>query len=263
MRIFVIAFIFSILFNMPARAEENNFKQLRSEHFFINYHPDVGQSYIYKVKNKAEGFYKTITHEFSFTRDEFWLWENRARIFVAKDKQNYLDSFNCSSWSGACVHYQDKIIYTYPDQEKFIPILAHELTHIIFREYMGKGYFPLWLDEGVATYIEDKQAGGLYKKNLFYLEQKIKDNSYIKLEKLNQITPGGLNGESKDFVNLFYLEAFSLVNFFKKQYGEYSFSRFLYYLKKGSSVVEAFSKISYYLQSFDDLEEKWKTFYWE
>jgi len=261
LRIFAIAFVFSLLFSALPASGQQEYKQLRSEHFFINYHPDVKQDYVYRIKSKAEGFYKIITNEFNFTRHEFWLWENRAEIFIAKDRQDYLDRFRCSKWSGACVNYQKKVIYTYPDQKRFVPILAHELTHIIFREFMGAGEFPLWLDEGMATYIEDKRGGGPYRESLSLIKQSLREGSYIKLSELDKITPARLNKKPEEYVNLFYVESFSLVNFLKKKYGEYSFSRFLYYLRQGSSVEEALGKISYGLESFDSLEKLWKKFY--
>jgi len=261
LRIFAAALIFNLLFGASLPAAEPDYRQLRSEHFFINYHPDVKQDYVYKIKNKAEGFYRIITSEFNFTRNEFWLWENRAEIFIAKDRQDYLKRFNCSKWSGACVNYQKKLIYTYPDQERFVSILAHELTHIVFREFMGEGEFPLWLDEGISTYIEDKRGGGSYKKSLFLLEQSLKDGSYIKLSQLDKITSASLKNKPEEYINLFYVESFSLVNFLKREYGEYSFSRFLYYLRQGHSIEKALAKISYRLQDFESLEKLWKNFY--
>lgn len=264
MKIFAAVVIFSVFFSAAApAAEKKDFRQLRSEHFLINYRQDVSQSYVYKIKDKAEGFYRIITHEFNLMRDEFWLWENRAVIFIAKDKQDYLDSFECSSWSGACVDYRGKVIYTYPDQERFVATLAHELTHIIFREYLGRGSFPLWLDEGVAAYIEDKRGGGSYRDGLSFLKKKIKEETYIGLKELNQVSISGLNEKSEEYVNLFYLEAFSLVNFIKKKYGEYSFSRFLHYLRKGEPIEKSLSRISYYLKNFENLEKMWKKFYQE
>ena len=63
---------------------------------------------------------------------------NRAKILVAKYKDEYDKKNYCPEWSGACVDYQGKAIFTYPQQKEFSLILAHELTHVIFREYLGK-----------------------------------------------------------------------------------------------------------------------------
>lgn len=244
-----------------AFAEQEEFNQLRSEHFIISYREGVDRVYVRKIKSIAEKYYRVITQAFDFHRDEFWIWENRAKVFIAKDREDYSNSFNCSPWSTACVYHRAKIIYTYPDQNNFTPIFIHELTHIIFREHIGNGDFPLWLDEGVASYMGDRYGGGDYKKGLNFLKRKIKDDSYIKFFQLNKLTNNSLGGQDEDFINLFYLESFSIINFIMKKYGKYRFSSFLRLLKNGKGVEEAITKIFYDCKNFNELEVKWKAYY--
>lgn len=265
MKIFAIGLIINICFftlnDSYSYAKEKDFLQLRCDHFVIDYHKQVDNDYILKVKNIAEKYYKIITQEFNVIRSELWLWNNRAQIFVAKDKESYLKEFGCFSWSSACVDYQGKIIYTYADQSRFIPIFIHELTHIIFREYIGSVGSTLWLDEGIAVYMEDRYGGRGYKEKLKFLSRAINKNNHIGLSELFSINSGILNNKTDDYLNLFYIEAFSVVNFIIEKYGRHSFSNLLFYLKKSYSLEEALKRALYNLESIKDLEEQWKKFY--
>ena len=269
MRILAVTLIFSILISSVgfgpggcpfAYAKEKDFRQLRSEHFIIDYKEEVDESYVRKIKRIAEQYYRVITQQFNFYRDKSWVWENRAKVFIANDRDDYLESFECSPWSTACVDYYGKIIYTYLDQEKFTPVFVHELTHIIFREYIGEGKLPLWLDEGVAVYMEDKYAH-TYSGGTAFLKQKIREDSYIKFSELDSITVQSLNSKGQEYVNLFYLESFSIINFITKKYGKYKFADFLRGLRKGQRVEEALAKVFYDFKDLNKMEAKWKDYY--
>lgn len=269
MRILTAVVIFSVLSAtigfMPdrrffAHAEEDGFRQLRSSHFIINYREGVNSLYVSKIKNISEKYYRVITQQFNFFRDKFWTWENRAKVFIARDRDDYLDIFGCSPWSAACVDYYNKIIYTYPNQEKFTPIFVHELTHIIFREFVGEGVLPLWLDEGVAVYMEDKY-GGTYRQGINFLKHEMARGNYIKFSELNQITVDRLNDKQQDYINLFYLESFSIVNFIMNKYGKYKFSNFLRRIKSGLEWEDALTKVFYDFKDLNKFEEEWKKYY--
>lgn len=267
MRIFALILIFNILSSVSlvscVDAKEKDFRQLRSSHFLINYRKDVDEGYIFKIRDIAEKFYKVITQEFNLVRDKLWIWENRAVLYIAKDKADYSKSFKCFSWSAACVDYNRKIIYTYQNHVNFETILVHELTHIIFREYVKGGNLPLWLEEGVAVYMENKYGRGSYGGTLGFLKKKIEDDSYIKLVQLNNLTTQVLTKSSKEYVNLFYIESFSLINFLMEEHGSYRFYRFLYYLRKGHNTEKALARAFYYYKNLDIVEREWKKFYQE
>ena len=264
-KIFVsMVFVLSAgIFSAYGLSEEKlkDLKQLRSEHFIIYYHKDAGERYAYKVKDLCERYYRKVTQEFNLVRDELWLWENRAVIYIAADRDDYVQRFPCPSWSGACVDYTNKKIYTYPDQYRFEPVLAHELTHIILREYIGKNNLPLWLDEAIAVYMEDKYGGKYYEQSLPVIKEHIKNDTYIKFSKLMQMNSIVLNMQSRDNVDLFYLEVFSISNFLVKRYGRDNFAHFLFFLKNGFTVEEAISKGIPAVRNIEDLEDKWKRYY--
>ncbi|MCK4912256.1 MAG: hypothetical protein KAS05_00875 [Candidatus Omnitrophica bacterium] len=269
MKILVAVIVFSIFISsigfesggIPfVYAKEDGYKEMRSEHFIINYKKDVGNSYAKKIKDTSEKYYRVITQQFNLYRNKFWTWDNRAKVFIASDKDDYLESFKCSPWSSACVDYRNKVIYTYPDQEISTPVFVHELTHIIFREYIGEGKLPLWMDEGIAVYMEDKY-GKTYRNGIFVLKEHIANDTYIKFSKLNEVGVRSLNDREQDYINLFYLESFSIINFIMKKHGKHRFSNLLRRLKRGGSLEEALSKVFYDFKDLDKLEEKWKAYY--
>lgn len=242
-------------------AGTGDFLELRSEHFVIKYQEGVSKDYLDKIKKISEQYYRTITQEFNLIRDQLWLWDNRAQVFIAKDKQAYLDRFGCSSWSGACVNYISKIIYTYPDQQRFNSTFVHELTHIILHEYLGRSNIAIWLDEGVAVYIENKYGGGNYQRRLSGMVQMMKNNKHIPIADLFRISSANLHKKSSKEAALFYVESFSIINFFIKRYGKNNFSRFLSCLRHGDSLDRAIAKTFRDCDSPQKLEKEWMKFY--
>ena len=139
--------------------------------------------------------------------------------------------------------------------------MVHELTHIIFREYVKADNLPLWLDEGMATYMENKYGKKNYQKGIPYLKKKLEKGEYIKLSELSDITYVGIKNKDSEWVSFFYLQCYSIVNFLIKEYDNYRFYNFLRELRKGRSISEALAKIFYSLKDFDELERRWKEFY--
>lgn len=262
---FAIALLLSVVCIHNVCAQEEKSREVRSEHFLVYYPESVDESYARGIADTAEGYYRDITQEFNLVRDKLWLWENRAKIFIAKDAQDYHTKYKCPTWSSACVDHEGKVIYTYfdPDQKNRSTVFRHELTHIIFREYVGNGRFPLWLDEAAATYMEDKYEDNSYERRLVILKNAINADQYIKFSDLNQMSAFSLSAESRETVDLFYVESFSIVSFMVKRYGRDNFSQFLYFLKNGSTFEEAIPKTFQSVRTIDDLEAQWKKFYTE
>jgi len=259
LKIFAGIIVFSLLLN-PASINAKDLKELYSDHFIIVSDKTIDQQYLSKVQDMAEYFYKTLTQEFKFIRDKPWLWKNRAKIFVAKDRSEYIKQYNCPEWSNACVDYQGKAIFTYPQQKEFSLILSHELTHIIFREYLGLRQLPLWLDEGISVFMENKYEKKTIADKLVLLKRIISEGKYIKFDDLNKLDALSLKAKPKGYVDMFYLESFSIVNFLVKKWSRYKLDNFFKFLKDGYSVNEALCK-AYNLRTIKELEKQWIKFY--
>lgn len=146
-------------FSCPSEAKmltgslpEGEWAEHKSTHFIIYYYPSIDEDYIKEFSGKCEEYYEKITERLGFKRVDFWLWEDRAKVFVYKDREGYLMGTGRSAWSGASVSLKEKYMNTfYFEGDFFDVILPHELAHIILREFIGiKTVVPLWFDEGVA-----------------------------------------------------------------------------------------------------------------
>lgn len=254
---FIKIFFLSFFIILSSSVYALQFKEERSHHFIIKYDPEVSKSYVYKLEKEAEYLYRKITQEFYLSRSKLWMWGNRAKIYVAKDKEDYLKDFNCQSWSLACVNYRDKIIYTFSLQRNFDSILTHELTHIIFREYIGKAQMPLWLDEGMATYMQYKDTREK-KVIISFIKKMIKEGTYIDFSKMQNISSLDSNTSN---VELFYYQSFSMIYFLIDRFGRSKFSEFLMYLREGKKFDQAFAKAFRAIDNMQDFERLWKKFY--
>lgn len=246
--VFILAF-----FSVSGYAQKT--KELRSEHFIINYTPEA-EDYVYKINDDAEYFYRKITQEFGLVREKLWSWDERTKILIAKDKEEYLKNFSCPAWSSACVDYRNRIIYTYPLQKDFSSILLHELTHIIFREYIGYNRMPIWLDEGMATYMEYRDT---MQSRMFVslIKKVIEENKYIKFKDISRM----YSIESGSDTSLFYAQAFSMVYFLKERFGRDDFSEFLSFLRSGNALDDALRKAFRVIENTESFESNWKRFY--
>lgn len=256
--------IFSLIFNLvfcsvsfSLLAKE---KILSSEHFIIYYDEGIYFDYVRKVKEKAEEYYRKISQEFNLIREELWLWEKRAKIFIARDRESFKKKFNCPEWSSACVQYESKKIFTYFQQRNFFLILAHELTHIIFREYIGRGRAPLWLDEGVAVFMETKY-GASSGYSLSQIRKIIEEKKYIPFFQMDKIYSLKGTEHKNNEVDIFYLQAYSMVYFLYTRFGRSNFSTFLYYLHNGRGFQDAFRKAFSSLRDIASFENKWKRYF--
>jgi len=251
----VLMVILLVMIELCACAQSSEYKELRSDHFVFLYAPQA-ELVVYKIKDDAEYLYRKIVQEFGITRAALWSWSNRAQIVIAKDKDAYMKAFGCPDWSGACVNYYNRIIYTFPNQNNFPRILSHELTHIMFREYVGMGRLPLWLDEGMAQYIEYRDT--LNEQSATSLmKQLIPGNRYLKFSDMNGIY--ALDNTTD--VGLFYTQSFCMVYFLIKRFSREDFSEFLSYLKDGNSLDEALRKAFNGINNMGQFEESWRKFY--
>ena len=154
MKIILLIF-FCVNFLLPGLTQDI-FKELKGEHFIVNYYPGH-ISFAQKVLTHAEQYYVTIANDLGYSRySKFWLWNNRVTIYIYPDHASYLKAAHMPSWSNGMADYKNKIIKSYFRGKGFlISILPHEITHLIFRDFVGfTGKIPLWLDEGLAQWEE-------------------------------------------------------------------------------------------------------------
>jgi len=247
-----------------------------SEHFIVYFTQD--KEFAQEVLNKAETYYIQIASDLGYPRyAEFWTWERRVKIYIYPDRDAYQKVSNQPGWSEGMADYRNKRIISYAHGEGFLDtLLPHEMAHLIFRDFVGfKGEVAVWLDEGVAQWAEPfkrervKAVSKYLLKNgrLFSVAdivnldiRKVSGNNKVDIhsipDKEGKRIFLSLNG--KNVVDIFYVEAISLVGFLITHYGADSFTDFCRQLRDGKSLEEALSfAYSTHINSVEDLESEW------
>ncbi len=127
---------------------------------------------------------------------------------------------------------------------------AHELTHVLVGHltFSCLNFIPQWLNEGLAVYGE----GGPQTDAQSLFDKAKSSNTLPSLRSLI----GQFSAESNR-ANLSYAEAYSVVNFMVKTYGENKMLSLLVDLKNSETMDEALQSV--YGFNMDGLESAWRT----
>jgi len=239
---------------LPAQAEvTSSFWQTSKSQHFIIYYQEAPSSFVDELMSRAENYYNGIMDNIGFRRFDFWSWENRAKIYLYDNQAAFQKETQRSSWAGAVVSVHNRVIKTYVGQSAFFDsILPHEMTHIIFREFIGKDVpLPLWIDEGVSS----SQEQGYLNARLQFARDLIVQNKYLSIETLS-----GINRIDESVSpNVFYAQAASLIVFLIRDKGKENFLDFSRRLRDGTEWKTALLK-AFNFSSLRDLETGWKNY---
>ncbi len=232
-----------------AEVDSSLWQTEKSQHFIVYYQEDP-TGFVKELINQAEKYYNSIVDELGFRRFDFWSWDNRAKIYLYKDNASYLKDTRRAAWSGAMVSIKTRTIKTYINQNNFFDsILPHEMTHIIFREFVGeRGDLPLWLDEGIASSQEKSSLAN----RMGIAKSIINQNNYLKFDDLIEIRDSALI-----VPYTFYAESASIIVFLIREYGNSDFLGFCRKLRDGEPWKEALLE-TYHFFNFGDMERAWK-----
>ncbi|MBM3251955.1 MAG: hypothetical protein FJZ11_04140 [Candidatus Omnitrophica bacterium] len=253
MRKIFASFLIILLLSTMAFCEEEKWLERKSTHFIV-YFKLAPEDFIEDVIEAAEDYYQEITRDLGFTRYKYWLWEERAKIYIYNDADDYHNTTEKPEWASGHAIYEFKTIYTYPLAFGFFDtLLPHELGHIIFREFVGikNRNIPLWLDEGVATYQEKTKRWGADS----FIKKAIKNGKFISLEELTKIKD--LISLDKDTVDLFYNESVSIVYFLISQHGRYNFMSLCRALRDGKDLDRAIDTSYTRFNNMQELNDAW------
>lgn len=191
---------------------------------------DYEKELIIKAYNFNKNFAKIEIPKFEirivYSREEFeCIWGSKTSDYVsafAKDDNIIIFSYEVfekeTKWS----------------KEKFEEALIHEINHLFYQELRDDEYDPLWLSEGLSTFMQHKKKKHNYKKQL-----------KITKDILNQ----SFEEMSEDSYQVFTL----FVEFLILVYGEKNILQFIKELKEGKNIDFVFKEI--YKKSFEELIE--------
>jgi len=251
--LFLLVFCFSIY------ADE--WKVIKGEHFLVYYLDD--KSFAKDVSRHAERYYKKIASDLGYPRyDKFWQWENRVKIYIYPTHEQFIVGAQIPrAWAQGVARYDKKEIISFRWNEGFLDsLLPHELTHLIFRDFVGYpasgGGIPLWIDEGVAQWQEKnkkKEAEKIVKVLIKRLE-------FIPI---GQLTSMDIRNEDNPFLaRNFYAQAISLIAFLVDEYGGRRFTEFCRNLRDGKSLNASLARVyGNSMKNIDELEKHWLKYY--
>lgn len=240
-------------------AEE--WRVIKSQHFIVHYLDD--KNFARSVSRRAESYYDKIASDLGYSRyDKFWQWENRVKVYIYATHEGFIKGTGIPrKWATGVAKYDEKEIISYRWNEGFLDkLLPHELTHLIFRDFVGfpaggEG-IPLWIDEGVAQWEEKGKKEEAEK----IVKELIKNHGYIPVRRLTRLDIR----EEDDFelARNFYAEAITLVGYLIEKHGGRKFTFFCRELRDGKGLDDALA--STYGNSMDgagELEKKWLEHY--
>jgi len=175
-------------------------------------------------------------------------------VVVYRSVEEYIRQTGQPKWSGGMAYGNAILIY---ESEGAAAILAHEMTHLIFNEFMGLANSPdfKWVNEGMAVY-EESRASAVSKAAYSRRFTNMVAPNPIPFSQLINLAPQG--EEQTAAVERWYAEAGSVVGFMIKEGGTLGFSIFITRLKAGATADSAISEAFPGLwKNLRDLERAW------
>ncbi len=280
LNIIFILFISCFLSAVTLGADEaGTWKELKGEHFIVCYLQN--EDFADDVLDKSEVYYSRIAADLNYPRySEFWTWDKRVKIYIHPNLESFLKATGQPQWSRGMADYKNKQIISYAWSGGFLEsLLPHEIAHLIFRDFVGfKSDIPLWLDEGVAQWAEEAKRreskriiNDLFAKNsllsladMMRLDvRNIKDveKMYLRSMRAKDGEQGLLVLTADNLVNIYYVQAVSLVGFLVERHGAESFTVFCRSLRDGKPVEESLrAAYPLHIRDIQELEDKWREY---
>jgi hypothetical protein len=274
-----LIFFLILLIFFPHKSQGYQWQELSSEHFIIYFLEN--KDFAQEVLDKAEVYYRNIALQLGYPRySEFWTWENRVKIYIYPDRDSFQKATGQPTWSEGMASYNDKQIMSYAWSKGFTEsLLPHEMAHLIFRDFVRfKGAIPLWLDEGVAQWMEEPKRPQIKRIAKKYFQEssflcvedmmrldirnlKYAEAVYIRPTRTKEGGDGILFLSAELLINTYYIESVSLVGFLIEKYGSSAFADFCRELRDGKNVEEALrSAYPAHIRNLREFEDRWREY---
>ncbi|NQS99739.1 MAG: hypothetical protein HQ595_01535, partial [Candidatus Omnitrophica bacterium] len=195
--------------------------------------------YFREFTRKCEQRYFLLTDQLGFNRSDFSLKAKQIEIFVYQDKQDYLQHADPADTIEISTFYFDK--------DFFSTTLSHQLSRILFREFIGpQPEVPVWFEQGVAFANEEMSM----LKYFAHVKGLINSENYLSVVEMEE-----KSGEKLIHTRVFSASSASVVIFLLDDYSKDHFVRLCRELRAGNSFYEAMNKV-YQIADSEDLNNK-------
>jgi hypothetical protein len=221
--------------------------EAQSLHFVVKaYGPDKARQFA----DQAESDYGRIMQDtglFSFQTG------GQYQVVVYGNSDEYHRKSQMPMWSGGVT--VQNAIYSF-EGPTLRPTIAHEMTHVIFNEFMVRSRPELrWINEGLAVYQEVQSDPPDLKLGW---EGRMESAKHGNLTFPQMLQAQPLQESDKD-VNVWYAQAASVTKFLIERGGRNGFEQFLKGLKDGVAPDQAIqSSFPGHWQNLDQLEQDWR-----
>jgi hypothetical protein len=200
-----------------------------SLHFLVRAY---GSGKAIQTADLAEAAYQRIMVDTGLT--SFRPLGGLYKIVIYAGADEYHKKTGQPAWSGGLS--VGNSIYSY-EGAHLDAVLSHEMTHLIFYEYMGRTDLEhRWVNEGLAVYEESKAGQPSSGGAAAPLPPWPQGWEPLSLDSMVRMVPAS---ERERTVNAWYLQAHSMVRFLIERGGRIGFGQFLAALKGGASVDKA------------------------
>lgn len=205
-----------------------------------------------QIADMAENAYNRIMVDTGLS--SFKPMGGQYQLVVYGNAEEYRGKTGQPSWSGGVA--VGNAIYSFdgPQLEK---VVSHEMTHLIFYEYMGRVNLEhRWVNEGLAVYEESKAGQSSSGGSQPPPPLRASNWQPIPMDQMLRLVPAT---EREYTVNNWYAQAESMVRFMVERGGRIGFSQFLAALRNDVKWDAAFSTgFPGIWSSFSDFEQAWK-----
>ena len=119
MKKYLFFIIFVICHTTVLAQEPKEWNVSKSTHFVV-YYNNASSDFVNLVMDKSEEYYNQIADDLGFTRFNFWLWDDRAKIYIYDSSKEYQIATGQPAWSYGVAMPSRKIIYTFCDAKDFV-----------------------------------------------------------------------------------------------------------------------------------------------
>ena len=116
-RIFVLTVCLAAMFWDPAHAEEE-WQERKGNHFIV-YYKNAPLDFIKSVEEMAEYYYEEITRNMGFTRYKGWTWDERAKIYIYDNAEDFQQVGEYAMWAEGVVSSRQRVIRSFPAAHGF------------------------------------------------------------------------------------------------------------------------------------------------
>lgn len=249
----VAIFLMGIMLSMPLAYAEIPLLKLEQDHIRVFYDSQVTKDFAQTVLQQALEQRSRIMQSLGVSRMQLDATAFDITIKIYRQEEDYFRDGGSLSWSHGSALLKQRLIQTFPQAHGFFDsTLPHEMTHIIFRQYVGLDVaVPLWFEEGLAMYHELAKRFGADD----VVRDSMKKGEFITLTDLTHMRL--YNDTSKAVVMQFYQESASVFNFLMSEFGDQKLQVLLRYLRDKNDFELALSKTYMKIKSLDDIQKWW------